>query len=719
MPIPAQPESGAASKAIDRYLAIALYLLVLTGFLTLAATGGLGVGSLLVAGAALAFRGYQLAVRKTFLIPERWTTFLTIAYVAYYLVDYLLLARTFIGATVHLVVFVMLVRLYSAHRDRDYYFLTVISFLMVLAASVLTVDSMFLFAFGVFLLAAVATFILLEMRRSANKAAQFGMIASGASRQTLGISIAQASPVLAAMILLGAAAIFFLLPRISNTYFSAYASGTEIATGFNDEVQLGRIGEIQQSHALVMRVRIDGDSGGAFDLKWRGVALNFFDGRSWKNTYPRSAISLPDGRVVFVPARHGERQAASEPVHYHVLMEPLSTNVFFLAPVPLTLQGNYRAIATDTGGAVFNLDGEHQLTRYEATSNIAQPSAEELRAAPAVAPQIMRSELQLPGVDSRIPQLAAAITQSAPTNYDKALAIETYLRTHYAYTLQLPSTPLRDPVANFLFERKEGHCEYFASAMAIMLRTLQIPARLVNGFRTGEFNDVSSQYLVRASEAHSWVEVYFPGYGWVSFDPTPAGPPQAHGGLARIMLYLDAMSSFWRDWVVNYDAAHQSSLGRQVAHNGFDWYRRSQTWARRVYEQMLESARRAQQTVTQSPRRWAGAAVMITILLVVGANLGRLWQWLRRRRVAAQPQRAPAFAATIWYRRMTHIMAKRGHPKSPAQTPQEFAHSVRREPLHKAITEFTDQYERARFGNTPEAARSLPELYEQISAALR
>src|SRR5438445_13833159 len=103
----------------------------------------------------------------------------------------------------------------------------------------------------------------------------------------------------------------------------------------------------------------------------------------------------------------------------------------------------------------------------------------------------------------------------------------------YGYTLELPRVRPADSLANFLFERKQGHCEYFASAMAVMLRTLHIPSRVVNGFRTGEFNDLTGNYVVRASNAHSWVEAYFPGYGWVSFDPTPAGPSPVHNGWDR------------------------------------------------------------------------------------------------------------------------------------------------------------------------------------------
>ena len=96
--------------------------------------------------------------------------------------------------------------------------------------------------------------------------------------------------------------------------------------------------------------------------------------------------------------------------------------------------------------------------------------------------------------------------------------------THFGYTLEIPRVAPRDPLADFLFVRKRGHCEYFASSMAIMLRTLGIPSRVVNGFRTSEFNDLTGNYVIRASSAHSWVEAYFPGYGWVSFDPTPGSP---------------------------------------------------------------------------------------------------------------------------------------------------------------------------------------------------
>ena len=127
--------------ALQRYFEIALYLLVLTGFGTLVATGGLGLMTVLLVGAALLFRGYLLLRRRTWLIAERWTGFLTLGYIAFYLADFFLISRGFLNATVHLVLFVMVLRLFSAQRDRDFYFLSVIAFLMVLSAALLTVDS--------------------------------------------------------------------------------------------------------------------------------------------------------------------------------------------------------------------------------------------------------------------------------------------------------------------------------------------------------------------------------------------------------------------------------------------------------------------------------------------------------------------------------------------------------------------------------------------------
>jgi len=716
-----RPPTTRLANALQRYFEIALYLLVFTGFGTLVATGGLSIVTALLVTAALLVRGYMLLARRPWLIPESWTAWLTLGYVAFYLADYFLISGGFLDATVHLVLFVMVVRLFSARRDRDFYFLSVIAFLMVLSAALLTVDSVFLLSFAVFMLTAVVSFILMEMRHISAKAGvnwrQSGM---EMTYRNMAGSLAVASPILVLCILLGAAGIFFLLPRASAGYLGAYAPGGEITTGFSDRVELGRIGEIQQSASVVMHIRIDGDDRGSFDLKWRGVALSHFDGRSWSNNRnERPLFPRLDGLFV-LPPRAGGHSSSPRPIHYRVVMEPVGMNVFFLAATPESLEGNYGHVAIDDGGGVFNLDPEHPVNRYQATSDIAQTSASSLRSAgQAYPPEVLSSYLGLPALDSRIPELARKITASADNDYDRAAALETYLRTHFGYSLQLSRTVPHDPVANFLFERKQGHCEYFASSMAVMLRILGIPSRVVNGFRTGEFNDLTSQYVVRASNAHSWVEAYFPGHGWVAFDPTPGASIAATTGWSRISMYADAMASFWREWIVNYDVVHQQALAVSAGSRSRYWFSVLRRWWHRQYELLMAAARRSGTEVAGSPLRWGLGGILTAALLLLAFRLPRLLLALEKFKLAARPERSPRRAATMWYERMTESVARRGWRKSPTQTPDEFVARIDDARVRQRVAEFTRHYQSARFDDSVEDVLRLPELYEEISGSQR
>ncbi len=711
------PATALLPGALQRYFEVALYLMVFAGFGTLASTGGPGMGTVLLVGAALVFRGYLLFKRRAWLIPERWTTILTVAYVAFYAADYFLISRGFLNATVHLVLFVMVVRLFSAQRDRDFYFLAVIAFLMVLAAALLTVDSLFLLAFAIFMLVAVVCFILMEMRHvSARAPVHSCQPLPGLAYRNMATALALVSPVLVLCTLLGAAAIFFLLPRASAGYLGAYAPGGEISTGFGDSVELGRIGEIQQSGSVVMHIQIEGDEQGSFDLKWRGIALGNFDGRTWSNNRAQHPLfPQGEGHFVFPPPRAGFQRPAFHPIAYHVLMEPVGINVFFLAGTPESLEGHYRRVAIDDAGAVFDLDPEHPVNSYQASSDIEQPSAADLRtASETYPPDVTSNYLELPALDRRIPRLAQQITASANNNYDKAQALETYLRTHFGYTLQLSRTVPHDPLANFLFERKQGHCEYFASSMAVMLRTLGIPSRVVNGFRSGEFNDLTSQYVVRASNAHSWVEAYFPTYGWVAFDPTPNASIPVRTGWGRVSLYIDALASFWREWIVNYDVGHQQSLAVSAGSRGRELLRALRGWWHRHYKRLLTAARRSGSAVAGSPLRWGLEGGLIAALLLGLVNASRLLQWLSLSRLAARPEKSPRRAATIWYERMTKSVARRGWQKSPTQTPHEFVARIDHAGVRRRVAEFTRHYESARFADSIEDARRLPDLYEEI-----
>jgi transglutaminase-like putative cysteine protease len=534
----------------------------------------------------------------------------------------------------------------------------------------------------------------------------------------MGSSLLAIAPALMVLILAGSFLIFFFLPRVSSRYLTAYTPTSDLSTGFSDRLQLGRIGQIQQSSAVVMHIQIDNDAQGFYDLKWRGVALDAFDGRVWSNSFnSRQLASSMDGSYQLPAPAHYEVPAAtaSRIIHYRVLMEPLGENVFFLAEKPRRLSGNYRLVSIDTGGAVYNLDLDHPINRYEADSELPEIDADQVRLAPNALPAGFQQYLKLPPLDIRIQQLAEQITSSSPDNYDKALAIEQYLRTRFGYTLQLPRTMPADPLANFLFERKQGHCEYFASSMAVMLRAIGIPSRIVNGFRTGEFNDLTGQYVVRASNAHSWVEAYFPDFGWISFDPTPAGSLPVRTGWSRIQLYVDAAASFWREWIINYDASHQRALGQDAISNSRRFFDDARQWIMNLHRSLLQAARDVHDHVTTFPARWLSILVTAIAGFIVLLNLRRLIDAIRARDLRAHPERAPRQSASLWYDRMVSRMAKLGWRKSPSQTPADFVAAIQEPVLKRKVARFTEHYKSARFGGSVSDAEILPRLFDEIA----
>ena len=720
-----QSGKGAVAPLIQRYLEIALYLMVVAGFVTLASTGQLDLPILVVVTAAVLFRGYLLATSRTFLLSTSWTNILTLAFTSFFLADLFVLSGSFVTATVHFVLLLMIMRLLSAKRNRDYAFLAVLAFLMVLGAAVLTVNSTFLFMFALFMLAAVMTFILMEMRRSGEGAAIHARDVSPQVQQRMRLSLISAGPALVMLILVGAAVVFFILPRLSTGYLSAFARSGELSAGFSNRVELGRIGQIQQSNAIVMHIQIAGDSEGKYDLRWRGVTLSSFNGRIWSNPLEqRPVLRMEGNRFALARLRspwNGLRDEApprgSTTIRYRVLMEPVATNVFFLAPQAQMLEGNYALVTMDRGGAVYNLDAEHPIGAYRAESVLPASIPQQLPTEfVPVSPSIAEVYLQLPPLDPRIPELAKRVTAGAGPQYDQARMIEHFLSSNFGYTLELGNTVPKDPVAYFLFERRKGHCEYFASSMAVMLRSIGIPSRVVNGFRTGEFNDVTGQYVVRARNAHSWVEAYFPAYGWVSFDPTPAAAIESHLGWSRAMLYLDALQSFWREWIINYDFIHQRQLGQEANMVGRQLVDNTRAWSQRHYASLLGYARRVRSGVVHAPLTWTLVVVATTLLLFLLGKGPRIFNLLRFRQIASHPEREPATAATIWYSRMTRLVGRRGWRKFPAQTPAEFVNMIGPAELRSQVQQFTLSYERARFGRSLEDAQRLPELYEHIAS---
>ena len=710
--------------AIERYFQICLLLLLSMGFLTLQVTGRLDPLSSVCMSLALLLRGYLLGRGTTITIPERITSYLGLGYVLFYILDFFFFSNSFVLATVHLLLFGIIVKMFAIYRDRDYAYLTMLAFLEVLAAAVLTVDSVFLGALGIFLLIGVVTFMALEMRRSSLRGGPVQHLARPIGlrerkrRKVFSYAMSAMGIALVGSIVLASVGIFFVMPRMSSGgYLSKLAQQNDLVTGFSDNVSLGEIGRIQQSSVIVAHVRIGNGQKGAGVLL-RGNTLSDFDGRNWLNP-PHKTSTLPSIGGSFdlrtVPALRLAVSRRQQIINYRVMLEPIGTNVIFTIPSPLLILGPFHEVAEDHAQVVLNTDRGHPTSIYSGTSDLSQPTLQEFDASAGPYPEEVRTRyLQVPDdLDPRIPELAQQITAHARTPIEKAAAIQAYL-SKYRYTLQLPLQHQQDPLANFLFVRKAGHCEYFASAMAVLLREVGIPTRVVTGFRGGEWNDLTGNFIIRAKDAHSWVEVYFAGLGWYGFDPTPQGGPEAVTTWSRFQLYLDAAQEFWREWVVNYDYAHQQHLTNAAVNKGINLFERTKRWVRRTYAGLVRRARATHELLVSSPRAYVTSVVFLISGIILLFNVPRVARAIRIQHLARNPGKEPQGAASIWYRRMTNAMARRGHRKLPNQTPEEFVAKIHDARLRDGVARFTAHYERARFGNSAEDAVELPKIYDEL-----
>src|SRR2546423_2791548 len=263
------------------------------------------------------------------------------------------------------------------------------------------------------------------------------------------------------------------------------------------------------------------------------------------------------------------------------ILDPVDTPILFGAPRVVAVQGKLPFVRVDTEGAVQTRPHDQERVAYRVYSDTTELTPAELRSDQLQYSIEFARYLELPpNLDPRIGTLTRDVIKKsgAKTWYDAAHAIESYLRENYGYTLELKAGG-PDPLADFLFNVKQGHCEYFATAMAVMLRTHGIATRVVNGFLPGEYNEAAGAYTVRQSDAHSWVEVYFPQTNsWVTFDPTPSAGRAAitRSGLAGLLSkYSEALELMWFQYVVGYDKDEQHSLVTSLRRQLVDFQRGS------------------------------------------------------------------------------------------------------------------------------------------------
>ena len=739
--------SAAPLSAIRRYFEISLYLLLLISVLTLVSTGKLDLVTILLPPTALLVKGYRWWRSRGPELSHRIATVLVAAYFLFFPVDLWVVSRGLAAnapnpalygallATIHLMLFAMIVRLYSATTTRDYLFLAMLAFTVMLAAAILTVDTTFLVFFLIFLVLCVSTFVGLEIRRGTEGAMSPPLETGTPAARRLHRALSLTSSAVALGALVIGAAIFFLIPRFSAGYLSAFNLQPSLMSGFSDNVELGQIGEIKKNTAVVMRVRVEGGPEPAERVRWRGIALTTFDGKRWLTEAHEATVVTPgaDGWYV-LGAAPPEMRRHAVPLRYAVLLEPMATDALFVAAQADRVRGRFSTdagpggtgsrrtyLVMDKTNSLFNPFHNFVTLRYEGFSFVPAVPPGLLRAASAGYPEAIREVyLQLPELDPRIAPFAKQVTSGAKTAYDKAAAIELYLRTHYGYTLELSGAPAAHPLANFLFDRRAGHCEYFAAAMTVMLRALHIPARYVNGFLPGEYNELGEDYIVRASDAHSWVEVYFPEYGWIPFDPTPPGAEKPKGLLGRLALYWDWFELQWNEWVINYDFAHQMTLALSLQRTSRDWTERGRAYFRRIHRKTIEQLKTWQARVADAPYALPVALGILVglALLLRGRALARRVAILWGMRIAPDSLLTPRLA-TFHYQQMLRLLARRGFNKQPEQTPREFAASLPATEIGGPVAQLTDLYQMARFGAHSADKQRISQLLASIRRLLR
>lgn len=689
-------------RQVERFFHFSLLGLVASGFLALVGSGYLDRPTVLLTLLGLLLRALAISGFLRLRFTARHASIAAIAYLAFLPADYYLISRDFLTATVHGVCFLAVTKILTAETPRDYAFTGLISFLELIAAAILSDQSSFIAYLVLYIVFAVAALTSGEIHRRVRNATDRNFRIEAPPGGRLPLRIALIACGATAAIVAMTIGLFFAVPRTARMT-ARYLPGSRRITGFSNVVDLGGFGAISQDHRPVMHIRsysrtlqVDLNSGA---LKWRGAALSRFDGRRWSE--PASpGVEIPAAPGIAVVA---ERQQLSRRdgrrLLYSVDVTSAGAGNLFLAGIPEFINIDTRMILATRAGAFRAPAAPREVLRYQVSAFVGRPLPETLT------PSERARYLQFPPVDTRILSLARQWSGEGDP-LDRARRIQYHLQHDFRYALDGPPTPVADPLADFLFVRKEGYCEYFASAMAVMLRSIGVPARVATGFAGGFYNEITGLYVVRASDAHAWVEAFLPASAnatdgeaaWMTFDPTPKA---TGGAFPRLSMYFEAADNAWREWIVSYDLGHQAIA---VAEFEAAW--------RRVFN---PTALRRMAAMGA----WLAAGLALCALgWVFGPGLVKLWKrktLLRRmaRRIARSGG-SPADASVI-YQQMLDRLARQGFLKSPSVTPLEFAAQLPAAEGRLA-KQFTEVYNAVRFGGDAMATARLAVLLAEFDA---
>lgn len=428
--------------------------------------------------------------------------------------------------------------------------------------------------------------------------------------------------------------IFTVIPRTTNPFFNFLNVGSKARSGFSDTVTLGQVSDIQNDESVIFRAKMERVP--AENLYWRGVILNYFDGNQWESRVP--------------PVAKARQYLDGERIKQTIFLEPYGQRYLFALDTP------YRAYAwrvNESEGLTFTMPfAIYHKYRYEAISILS-----DLIFVKTIPREIY---LQLPeNFSPRIRELATKLAVSG----DEVATIDAIYRhlqsAAFSYTLDdLPVSA--SPIETFLFDKKTGNCEYFASSMVLLLRAAGIPARMVGGYLGGEYNSSGGYYLVTQKNAHTWVEAYLEGIGWARYDPTPAEAASIFDNdyFYRLKLLFDSLNFYWNSFVINYDFQTQFELLRALR----------------------DQFQRPKMNVSLNQNQVMRYIVMGIGLIVL---FGFLRTYLSRRQSPAEKVMA-AFLATL---------SQRGYEKQPHQGLEEFVATITDPELQTKAHQFVRRYE--------------------------
>ncbi|HET6763203.1 MAG TPA: transglutaminaseTgpA domain-containing protein, partial [Longimicrobiaceae bacterium] len=489
----------------------------------------------------------EMAARVGILALFAW-----MMYVAFVLVG------DFMPAVLWMLLFLLVtesLRSLDAHNDMRLYSL---SFALLIAATAYYPGVLFAAAFVAYVAVTTLAMMVGFLRRQTETL--------GVAEIRVGRPFLVATAALSGITLVVSVVLFVVFPRLPRAWnVQGRAGGGAAMIGFSDRVSLGQHGSrLSADPTIQFRVEFpDGRMPPPDELYWRGRSFDRFDGVAWARTQTLDVASPRGGW-------YRDRWTGPEREQRIYGGPPGAAVLFGLNPVLEVQARSAIRPLRDLSGDMAYFGTDEPV--YTVLSGPPLPPAALLQDAPVQSYPTGWAYLRLPPLSARTQALADSLTAGAPTRLAKVEAVRRYLAAGpFHYTLDLPATPADATLDAFLFRRRAGHCEYFSTAMAVLLRAEGIPTREVTGFQGGDWSESGHYLAVTGNDAHAWVEVFFPAAGWVAFDPTPpADRGEAVGEQRRktwawpARFWLDGVEHRWYKWVLDYNLDKQIGLLRDA-----------------------------------------------------------------------------------------------------------------------------------------------------------